>query len=75
MTTSGNTTAAVERRAFGSSGYQVPVVGLGTWRTFGPPAQQAQADAVVTTAFEHGVRLVDSSPTYGRSEEVLGRVA
>src|SRR5437899_68159 len=67
------TAGAMERRAFGATGIEVPVVGLGTWRTFDlPPRRQAVADAVVESCFAEGARLVDSSPMYGRSEERLG---
>ena len=53
-------------------GSSVPVVGLGTWRTLDlPPDEQPRADAVVGALREHGGRLVDSSPMYGRSEERL----
>lgn len=64
----------MERRPFGRTGVAVPVVGLGTWRTFDLPAErQAVADAVVEAVFEAGVRFVDSSPMYGHAEARLGR--
>jgi diketogulonate reductase-like aldo/keto reductase len=47
-----------------------PVVGLGTWRTFGGDA--ATAAAVVGAALDAGVRLFDSSPMYGGAEASLG---
>jgi diketogulonate reductase-like aldo/keto reductase len=46
-----------------------PVVGFGTWQTFGGDA--ALAGRVVDAAFEAGARLVDSSPMYGRAEASL----
>lgn len=46
-----------------------PVVGLGTWNTFGSDADLARR--VVRTAFEAGSRLVDSSPMYGEAEPSL----
>jgi diketogulonate reductase-like aldo/keto reductase len=50
------------------------VVGLGTWRTFDiAPSRQENANAVVEAAFAFGTRLADSSPMYGRAEEVLAR--
>jgi diketogulonate reductase-like aldo/keto reductase len=62
----------VDIRALGRAGIELPVVGLGTWRVFDlPPARQAGADAVVAAAFDAGVRVVDSSPMYGRAEAVL----
>jgi diketogulonate reductase-like aldo/keto reductase len=47
-----------------------PVIGLGTWRTFGGDA--SLAGGVVTAALESGVRLIDSSPMYGGAERSLG---
>jgi diketogulonate reductase-like aldo/keto reductase len=47
-----------------------PVVGLGTWNTFGGDA--ARAAAVVDAALEAGIRLFDSSPMYGGAERSLG---
>jgi diketogulonate reductase-like aldo/keto reductase len=47
-----------------------PVVGLGTWNTFGGDA--ALAREVVAAAFEAGTRLFDSSPMYHGAEAALG---
>jgi diketogulonate reductase-like aldo/keto reductase len=49
-----------------------PVIGLGTWRTFG--GDVARASEVVGAALEAGARLVDSSPMYGGAEASLGAV-
>ena len=47
-----------------------PVVGLGTWNTFGGDATTARA--VVDGALEAGCRLFDSSPMYRGAEPSLG---
>ncbi len=47
-----------------------PVIGLGTWRTFG--GDGALAHEVLGAALDAGVRLVDSSPMYGGAERSLG---
>lgn len=47
-----------------------PVVGLGTWNTFGADASAA-AD-VLDAAVGAGIRLVDTSPMYGGAEAALG---
>jgi aryl-alcohol dehydrogenase-like predicted oxidoreductase len=63
----------MEQRAFGSTGLTVPVIGLGTWRTFdvrGPAAEQ-NAHEVVERALAADARLFDSSPMYGEAERVL----
>jgi diketogulonate reductase-like aldo/keto reductase len=47
-----------------------PVVGLGTWNTFGGNA--ALARPVVDAALEAGARVFDSSPMYGGAERSVG---
>jgi diketogulonate reductase-like aldo/keto reductase len=47
-----------------------PVVGLGTWQTFGGNADLARE--VVGAALDSGVRVFDSSPMYRGAERALG---
>jgi aryl-alcohol dehydrogenase-like predicted oxidoreductase len=60
-------------RALGRAGFHVPVVGMGTWRTFdvSGPGADARAAAIVAAAWRAGSRFFDSSPMYGRAERVL----
>jgi diketogulonate reductase-like aldo/keto reductase len=57
----------MERRALGSSGLEVPVVGLGTWRRF-----EGRGVELVDAALAAGADFLDSSPMYGRAERELG---
>ncbi|HYX50664.1 MAG TPA: aldo/keto reductase [Ktedonobacteraceae bacterium] len=64
----------METRTFGKTGMQVPVVGMGTWRTFDVrgTAAKRNARAVVDAALTAGAYFFDSSPMYGEAEHVLG---
>jgi len=64
----------MERRQLGTSGIDVPVVGMGTWRTFDVRGARAEANArtVVDVALATGANFFDSSPMYGEAERVLG---
>jgi diketogulonate reductase-like aldo/keto reductase len=62
---------AVEVRQLGQGGPSVPVVGLGTWQRLESAARSGAADAVVAAALEAGLRVFDSSPMYGRAEQLL----
>src|SRR6185503_12955164 len=64
----------MEYRAFGSTGLDVPVVGMGTWQTFDVRGAAADERSKVTdAAFDAGATFFDSSPMYGEAERVLGR--
>jgi aryl-alcohol dehydrogenase-like predicted oxidoreductase len=63
----------MERRRFGDTGLEVPVVGMGTWRTYDVSGAAATArQAVTDAAFAAGATFFDSSPMYGEAERVLG---
>ena len=63
----------METRVFGSSGLTVPVVGMGTWKTFDVRgAAEENCRAIVDAALAAGANLFDSSPMYGEAERVLG---
>jgi len=63
----------MEQRAFGATGVSLPVVGLGSWRTFDVGARdQPAVDAVLAAAFDAGTRVIDSSPMYGQAEARIG---
>jgi aryl-alcohol dehydrogenase-like predicted oxidoreductase len=63
----------MERRALGSTGLDVPVVGMGTWRTFDVRGRDAEARcrAVLDAAYASGATLFDTSPMYRAAERVL----
>jgi diketogulonate reductase-like aldo/keto reductase len=58
-----------------SSGEQLPVIGMGSSRTFdvGESAdERAPLQQVLQAFFDHGGALIDSSPMYGAAESVIG---
>ena len=62
-------------RAIPKSGEAIPLVGLGSWITFNVGrdlAARNNCTAVMQGFFEAGGRLIDSSPMYGSSQEVIG---
>ena len=63
----------MERRRFGRTGAEVPVVGMGTWQTFDVRGDaERDRHQILAEAVEAGANFVDSSPMYGQAERVLG---
>jgi len=67
--------APMETRPIPSTGEALPVVGLGTWQAFDIGNDEAERDqrrVVLRELFARGGSVIDSSPMYGRSEDVVG---
>jgi aryl-alcohol dehydrogenase-like predicted oxidoreductase len=64
----------MEQRKLGQTGLQVPVIGMGTWRTFNIKGESAtkSAQALVDRALNVEAKFFDSSPMYGAAEQLLG---
>ena len=68
--------SAQRTRTIPNSGETVPVMGLGTARTFDVAPTPDNLDPlreVVRLFIDRGGRMIDSSPMYGRAEGVVGR--
>jgi diketogulonate reductase-like aldo/keto reductase len=64
-------------KAIPTSGEELPVVGLGTYRVFDTDSTPAEIDArrkIVDLLIRSGGSLLDTSPMYNRSEKVIGDV-
>lgn len=76
MSASAMTSAdGVLKRTIHSSGEKIPAVGLGTWQTFDAGISPEERDPlrnVLKKLVERGGSVIDSSPMYGRSEQVVG---
>jgi diketogulonate reductase-like aldo/keto reductase len=58
-----------------ATGEALPVIGMGTWQTFNvgsAPEERKPLEEVLAEFSQAGGKLLDSSPMYGDSEEVLG---
>lgn len=70
--------SAMLMRSIPASGEKLPVIGLGTWKVFDvdlTPENEKQLSDVLSLFVRMGARVIDSSPMYGRSEEVIGALA
>jgi aryl-alcohol dehydrogenase-like predicted oxidoreductase len=70
--------SAMLMRSIPASGEKLPVIGLGTWKVFDvdlTPENEKQLSDVLSLFVRMRARVIDSSPMYGRSEEVIGALA
>ena len=58
-----------------ATGERLPVIGMGSWQTFDVGANRRALETridVLRAFFDNGGAIIDSSPMYGSSEEVIG---
>lgn len=68
---------AMLTRAIPSSGEKLPVIGLGTWQAFDVDLtsdNRRQLGDVLSLFVKLGGRVIDTSPMYGRAENVIGEL-
>ena len=66
------------KRMIPSSGEEMSVIGLGTSRVFDIERSKNELNVrekILDTFYENGGRLIDTSPMYGMSEEIIGITA
>ena len=72
-----NESSTMLTRVIPSSGEKLPVIGLGTWQAFDVDLatdNRRQLEEVLSLLVKLGGRVIDSSPMYGRAEEVIGEL-
>ncbi len=68
---------AMLTRSIPLSGEKLPVIGLGTWQAFDVDLSgdnRRQLEDVISLFVKRGGRVIDTSPMYGRAEEVIGQL-
>ena len=66
------------KRVIPTSGEEMPVIGLGTSRVFDIERSKNELNVrekILDIFYENGGRLIDTSPMYGMSEEIIGITA
>lgn len=65
----------MRKRSIPATGEEIPVIGMGTSGSFEVPAGSAEHQAlkeVLKRFFSGGATLIDTAPTYGNAENLLG---
>ncbi len=68
-------TSPPRRRTIPATGQKIPIIGMGSWITLNvgdDPTLRAARLKVIQTFFDEGGGMIDSSPMYGSSEDVIG---
>jgi aryl-alcohol dehydrogenase-like predicted oxidoreductase len=63
----------LEQRAYGRTGLIVSSLGLGAAQLGDAHVSEAEAAALLATAVDAGINLIDTAPSYGLSEQRIGR--
>ena len=63
----------MQRRAYGRSGLDVPVLGFGAMQAGDPRLSDDEAGRLLHQALDLGLTLIDTARSYGLSEERIGR--
>lgn len=75
-TLSASTASSQQTRIIPSSGERIPVIGLGSWLTFGidldDQEELVQRVKIMREFLKRGGGMLDSSPMYGTAQEVIG---
>jgi aryl-alcohol dehydrogenase-like predicted oxidoreductase len=61
------------RRPLGNTGLQVSILGFGAGPVGSPELSESQAEALLNGVLDAGINLLDTAPSYGQSEERIGR--
>jgi aryl-alcohol dehydrogenase-like predicted oxidoreductase len=68
---------SLPRQTLGRTGVEVTTLGYGAMELrgapAGPPITDEQAKQVLNAVLDAGINIIDTSPDYGRSEEMIGR--
>lgn len=69
--------SALPRRTLGRTGLEVTTLGYGAMELrgapAGPPVTDDEAARVLGAVLDAGITIIDTSPDYGRSEELIGQ--
>jgi aryl-alcohol dehydrogenase-like predicted oxidoreductase len=68
---------SLPRQTLGRTGVEVTTLGYGAMELrgapAGPPITDEQAEQVLNAVLDAGINIIDTSPDYGRSEELIGQ--